>query len=341
MTVVEPSQPTHRTRCQAAGPGVSGYRPSHPLVITHPMTAPLPSRSATATPTAHLVIAFAVLYLVWGSTYLGMAVAIETMPPLAMAAVRFAIAGALLMLMLRLTGTPLPTALQWRSAAVTGGLLFLGGNGLVCWAQQTVPSGITALVIAITPLWMTLLPWVARRAPRPRALVLVGVALGIAGVTVLVGASDGADGARLVGGAMLLLILATMSWALGSLAGRVLPLPTSPWMSSAAQMVCGALGLGLASTVMGEQVAFGAVSLRSWIAFAYLVLVGSIMGFGAYVYLLQRTSMAKVSTYAFVNPVVAVVLGWLVLGEPVTLRTVIAGGLIIIAVVLILRPTRT
>lgn len=300
------------------------------------MNAPLPS--ATTTPTAHLVIAFAVLYLVWGSTYLGMAVAIETMPPLAMAAVRFAIAGTVLLVVLRIAGVAAPTPAQWRSAAVTGGLLFLGGNGLVCWAQQTVPTGITALLIGVTPLWMTLLPWMARRSSRPRMLVLVGIALGIGGVAVLVGAPDEVGTSTALISAMLLLVLATLSWALGSLSARVLPLPASPWMSSAAQMVCGAVGLGLGSLVMGEHLHLESVSLRSWVAFTYLVLVGSIMGFGAYVYLLQRTTMAKVSTYAFVNPVVAVVLGWLVLGEPVTLRTLVAGALIIAAVVLILRP---
>lgn len=304
------------------------------------MNASPSSRSATPTPTTHLVVAFAVLYVVWGSTYLGMAVAIESMPPLAMAAVRFAIAGGLLMAVLRLTGTPAPTLPQWRSAAVTGGLLFLGGNGLVCWAQQTVPSGVTALIIAVTPLWMTMLPWLARRTARPRGVVLIGIALGIAGVVVLVGAPGGVEASAALVGAMLLLVLATLSWALGSLSARVLPLPASPWMSSAAQMVCGAFGLGLASLAMGEHLHVETVSTRSWIAFTYLVLVGSIMGFGAYVYLLQRTSMAKVSTYAFVNPVVAVILGWLVLGEPVTLRTLVAGALIIAAVVLILRPTQ-
>jgi drug/metabolite transporter (DMT)-like permease len=297
-----------------------------------------PPSAASATPTTHLVIAFAVLYVVWGSTYLGMAVAIETMPPLAMAAVRFAIAGGLLMGVLRIAGVPGPTPRQWRSAALTGGLLFLGGNGLVCWAQQTVPSGITALLIGVTPLWMTLLPWLAGRSPRPRLLVLAGVALGIAGVVVLVGAPAPVQASGALVGTMLLLVLATLSWALGSLSARVLPLPPSPWMSSAAQMLCGAAGLGLASLALGEHLHLAAVSTRSWLAFVYLVLVGSIMGFGAYVYLLQRTSMAKVSTYAFVNPVVAVVLGWLVLGEPITLRTLAAGALIVAAVVLILRP---
>jgi drug/metabolite transporter (DMT)-like permease len=300
------------------------------------MNAPSPSHSTA--PTSHLIIAFAVLYLVWGSTYLGMAVAIETMPPLAMASVRFASAGALLMAVLRLTGTPMPTATQWRSAAITGSLLFLGGNGLVCWAQQIVPTGITALLIGATPLWMTMLPWFAGRSPRPRAMVLAGIALGIAGVVVLIGAPAPVTTSSALVGAMLVLILATMSWALGSLSARVLPLPASPWMSSATQMLCGAVGLGLASVLMGEHLHADHISLRSWVAFGYLVLVGSIMGFGAYVYLLQRTTMAKVSTYAFVNPVVAVVLGWLVLGEPITLRTLAAGMLIIAAVVLILRP---
>jgi drug/metabolite transporter (DMT)-like permease len=284
-----------------------------------------------------LVIAFAVLYVVWGSTYLGVAIAIESMPPLIMTALRFGCAGGLSYTILRLGGAPAPTSEQWRSAALTGSLLFLGGNGLVCWAQQTIPSGITALLAGAEPLWMILLPWLAGRSPRPRLPVLAGIALGIAGMVALIGAPDPLASPGAHAGAVLVLILATASWALGSLATRTLPLPASPWMGSAAQMLCGALGLGLASLAMGEHLPVAAVSPRSWLAFAYLVLVGSIMGFGAYLYLLQRTSVAKVSTYAFANPVVAVVLGWLVLGEPVSPRTVLAGALIIAAVVVILR----
>lgn len=304
------------------------------------MNAPPPSRPATPAPTVHLVLAFAALYLIWGSTYLGMAIAIETMPPFLMAAVRFAIAGMILIAVRRALGDRLPDAGHWCGAAVVGGLLFVGGNGAVAWAQQWVPSGIAALLIAATPFWMTVVPWTMGHAPRPGLVTLGGIAIGITGVALLVAAPlDGPADGMLVGGALVILA-ASFSWALGSLLARRLPAPSSPWMASGAQMVCGAIGLGLLSLTGGEMLRFEvtAVSLRSWLALAYLIVIGAILGFSAYVYLLRHTSMAKVSTYAFVNPAVAVVLGWLVLGEPITLRTLVAGGLIIVAVVLILRP---
>jgi drug/metabolite transporter (DMT)-like permease len=308
------------------------------------MNAPLLPSSAASAPTSHLVIAFAALYLIWGSTYLGMAIAIETIPPFLMAAVRFAVAGGMLFTVRRLLGDPWPSAREWRSAAIVGSLLFVGGNGMVCWGQHWVPSGIAALLVTTTPFWMTMLPWFAGRSPRPTLVVMSGIALGLIGVGILVAApvSNGHGGAAptamLITGS-LAIVGASLSWALGSLWSKALPLPAIPWMSSATQMLCGAAGLTLAALVSGEatSVDLAAISLRSWVALAYLIVVGAILGFGAYVYLLRHTTMARVSTYAFVNPVVAVVLGWLVLDEPLNGRTVIAGALIIAAVVLILR----
>jgi len=305
------------------------------------MNAPLTTQTTSA-PTSHLVLAFAAIYLIWGSTYLGMAIAIETMPPFLMAATRFAIAGGLLFAIRRWLGDPFPTLRQWRSAAIVGTLLFLGGNGVVAWAQHWVPSGIAALLITTTPFWMTMVPWVLGHAPRPGALVLSGIAVGLVGVGLLVGSPVGsAPTASLVIGS-LAIIAASLSWALGSLWSKHLPLPGTVWMSSATQMLCGAVGLGVAGVIGGEatQVDLAAISLRSWLALTYLIFVGAILGFGTYVYLLQHTTMARVSTYAFVNPVVAVLLGWWFAGEPIGLRTVIAGVLIISAVGLILyRPT--
>jgi drug/metabolite transporter (DMT)-like permease len=305
------------------------------------MTTPLTTRTASA-PTSHLVVAFAAIYLVWGSTYLGMAIAIETMPPFLMAAVRFLIAGALLIAVRRWLGDALPDRRQWGSAAIVGSLLFLGGNGAVAWAQHWVPSGIAALLITTTPFWMTILPWLAGRSPRPSVLVLGGIALGLVGVALLIGMPTTGQGEaptmQMVVGS-LAIVAAALSWAIGSLWSKHLPMPGTPWMSAGAQMVCGAVGLAVASLVSGEpgRLDLAAVSLRSWLALAYLILIGAIVGFSAYVYLLRHTSMAKVSTYAFVNPVVAVVLGWLVLDEPLGARTLIAGALIVIAVMLLLR----
>lgn len=305
------------------------------------MNVPLATRTPSA-PTSHLVVAFAAIYLVWGSTYLGMAIAIETMPPFLMAAVRFLIAGALLIAVRRWLGDALPTRRQWGSAAIVGSLLFLGGNGAVAWAQHWVPSGIAALLITTTPFWMTILPWLVGRAPRPTPLVLGGIALGLVGVALLIGmpvtGQGNASTTQVVVGSVAI-VAAALSWAIGSLWSKHLPMPGTPWMSASAQMVCGALGLALASIVSGEpgRLDLGTISLRSWLALAYLILIGAIVGFTAYVYLLRHTSMAKVSTYAFVNPVVAVVLGWLVLDEQLGARTLVAGALIVIAVMLLLR----
>ncbi|HEX3135011.1 MAG TPA: EamA family transporter [Planctomycetota bacterium] len=308
------------------------------------MSAPLPRSAATAAPTSHLIIAFAALYLIWGSTYLGMAIAIETMPPFLMAAARFVVAGGILFVVRRLLGDPWPSAQHWRSAAIVGSLLFVGGNGMVCWGQHWVPSGIAALLITTTPFWMIMLPWFAGRSPRPSVVVMSGISLGLIGVGVLVAApvekghGNAASTTMLISGS-LAIVGASLSWALGSLWSKSLPLPATLWMSSATQMLSGAAGLTLAALVSGEVTSLdlGAISLRSWLALTYLILVGAILGFGAYVYLLRHTTMARVSTYAFVNPVVAVLLGWLVLDEPLSGRTVIAGALIIVAVMLILR----
>lgn len=305
------------------------------------MNAPLHTAATPTASTTNLVIAFAVIYVVWGSTYLGMAIAIETMPPFLMAATRFIIAGTLLITVRRWLGDALPTTKQWGSAAIVGSLLFLGGNGAVAWAQHWVPSGIAALLITTTPFWMTMVPWVTGYSSRPPLVALGGIAIGLVGVALLVGAPVATVPTTQMVIGSLAIVAAALSWSIGSLASKRLSLPASPWMSAGAQMVCGAVGLGLASTVSGEvsRVDVAAISLRSWLALAYLIFIGAIVGFSAYVYLLRHTTMARVSTYAFVNPVVAVVLGWLVLGEPLSGRTLFAGALIIVAVMLILRPT--
>jgi drug/metabolite transporter (DMT)-like permease len=297
------------------------------------MNTPPPSA-----PPSHLIVAFAILYLVWGSTYLGIAVAVESMPPLLMGSGRFIIAGLAFYLLLRLCGAPAPTTQQWRSAAVSGLLLFLGGNGLVCWAEHIVPSGIAALIVAITPLWMTLLPWIAGRSERPTMQTLFGIGIGFMGVAILIGAPQQTADHNGLLLSMAAIVLATVSWACGSLAAKNLPLPSSPWMSSAAQMLCGGIGLGAIGLSLGEQLDLNAITTRSWIAFVYLTGIGSIIGFGSYVYLLKHSTMTRVSTYAFVNPIVAVALGWLIANEPINLRTGGAGLLIVIAVVIILKP---
>jgi drug/metabolite transporter (DMT)-like permease len=284
-----------------------------------------------------LIIAFLIIYVVWGSTYLFIAIAVETMPPLFLGATRFLLAGALLYFCLRLSGSPAPQKREWASACVSGGLLFLGGNGLVCWAEKIVPSGITALLIAMTPLWMTLFPWLAGHTARPSRIIFLALSLGIAGVALLISGNvhHANNNYYLLG--VVVIILASISWAAGSFAAKSMPLPTSPWMSSALQMIGGGLLLTIASISMQESWDISVISARAWWSFLYLVSIGSLVGFGAYVYLLKHTTMARVSTYAFVNPLVAVLLGWWFIDEKITLHVIFAGILILSAVIIILR----
>ncbi len=282
-------------------------------------------------PLAGVLAAFAALYVIWGSTYLAIRFAVETLPPFTMAGVRFVAAGALLFGWSRARGAAPLTRPQWRTCLVAGTLLLVGGNGLVSWAEQTVPSGITALLIASTPMWMALLDWARPGGVRPRAGVWAGIALGLAGIAVLVGPASGSVdpwGALAIG-------TASFCWALGSVYQRGAPTSSSTLLNVGGQMLAGGtvlLGVGLA---LGERVDVAAVSATSLWALAYLVLVGAVVGYSAYVWLLKVSTPAKASTYAFVNPVVAVVLGWWLAAEPIGPRVVGAGALVIAAVVLI------
>lgn len=299
-----------------------------------PPTLPAPSPSPRRTA---LLLAFATLYLVWGSTYLAIRIAVATVPPFVAGALRFAIAGGGLYLFLRLRGARRPAPKQWGAAALVGALLLGGGNGLVCWAEQWVPSGETALIVATVPLWMTALPWLTRRAQRPHAAALAGIAIGLGGVATLVGGApaggQGTTAQALVAGRIGLL-LASLSWSVGSLWSRRLPLPAEARMATALEMLTASPLLALAALATGEWRRFhlAAVALGGWIALAYLVVFGSLAGFGSYVFLLKHTSAARASTYAFVNPLVAVILGSVVAGEAVGPRTGAAALLIVSAV---------
>ncbi len=284
---------------------------------------------------ASLLLAFATLYVVWGSTYLAIRIGVGSWPPLVLPAVRFVLAGGALYALLRLRGAARPAGREWGAAAVVGTLL-LGGNGLVCWAEQWVPSGEAALIIASVPLWMTALPWLARRAPMPHPLALGGIALGLSGVALLVGGAHvvaGSSGGGLVAGRIALL-LASLSWSVGSLLSRRLPVPRQPAMASALEMLAAGPVIALAAGLNGEWGTFhvAAVTGGAWAALVYLIVFGSFAGFGSYVYLLKHTSPARVATYAFVNPLVAIVLGTLFAHEALSGRTVAAAALIVAAV---------
>ncbi len=281
-----------------------------------------------------IAIAFFAVYVFWGMTYLAMRVAVEEIPPYLMAGSRFVLAGMVLWVWARRRAGPAPTALQWRAAAIVGGFLLLGGNASVAWAEQRVPSGLAALLIGVMPIWMVGLEWL-RRGARPSKQVIAGLLLGAVGVGLLVLPQGGGKGMDLVGAAVL--ILAAASWAWGSVISKSAPLPRSPFLATSMEMIAGGVLCLLIGVLSGELDGFhvSEVSGRAAMAWLYLVVFGSLVAFTAYIWLLGVTSIAKVGTYAYVNPIVAVLLGWAVLGEPVTWRTVAAAAIILLGVALV------
>ena len=282
-----------------------------------------------------VTLCFLAVYLIWGSTYLGIRYAIETLPPLIMAGVRYLLAGAIVFAWGLRSGTS-PTVHNWREAALLGGLFFLGGNGAVVWAEQRIPSGIASLLIATMPLWVVLLDWLRPGGSRPHPLVGVGVALGFGGLLLLVSA-NGADSTRIDTAGAVVLVAGALSWAIGSLHARRADLPRSLPLASGMEMIAGGMLLVLGGLVGGELggVRLEAISARSVLAFGYLVIFGSIVAFSAFTYLIEAAPPSRVSTYAYVNPVVAVVLGWLLAGEVVTARTVTGAAVIVGAVAMV------
>jgi drug/metabolite transporter (DMT)-like permease len=283
-----------------------------------------------------LILAFTAVYLIWGSTYLAIRFAVDTLPPFLMAGARFLIAGMMLYPLVRQRAVGAVTRRHWFSAAMVGTLMLLGGNGLVCWAELTVPSGIAALLVATVPFWLIGLDWVFFRGPRPTLLVIVGLAIGLAGVVLLVNPT-GLQSERLHLPSALALLAACAFWALGSLYSRRRDLPANAFLSTAMQMLTGGAALLLFGSLIGEwsRVTPGATSLKSLGALAYLIVFGSLIALSAYVWLLKNCTPAQVSTYAFVNPVVAVALGAALAGEPFTSRHALAAAAIIGSVILI------
>ncbi|MDP9122206.1 MAG: EamA family transporter [Acidobacteriota bacterium] len=292
--------------------------------------------SENSAPPSSLRIALALgtVYLVWGSTYLAIRIAIETLPPIGMAGVRYVAAGAILYICARLAGAPRPRLVHWRSAVMIGGLLLLLGNGGVVWAEQRVPSGLTALLISTEPLWIVILVWVRPGGSRPGLRVLAGMVLGFLGLILLMRPSAG-PGIDALGAAAVM--VASLSWAAGSLYSQRATLPASPLASTALQMLAGGGLLLLASAALGEPAHFALaqVSTRSLLALGYLIVFGALIAFTAYVWLLRTTSPVLVATYAYVNPVVAVLLGWALAGEPLTAGTLAAAAVILAGVALI------
>ena len=303
--------------------------------------------SAADPPTGRIVLAFAAVYLIWGSTYLAIRFAVETLPPFLMGGVRYGIAGLVLYTWLRARGAPRPSPRQWRSATIAGALMVVGGNGLVNFAQQSVPSGLTALVVGTVPLWFVTIAWLGPDREKPNAWEVASIVLGIAGVGFLMSGSlddigvQGADGRQVLVGVGAL-IVATITWAAGSVYSRRAELAKPTLLSTGMMMAAGGALLVLTGVVLGEpaRLDLAVVSTKSLIALAYLIIFGSIVAFSCFVWLFQVVRPALAGTYAYVNPVVAVFLGWALADEAIT-REMALGAVLILGAVLLVERGRS
>lgn len=286
-----------------------------------------------------VILAFTGIYVIWGSTYLAIRFTVETLPPLLSAGLRFFIAGAVMYAVVRLkTKEPPPAKLHWRSAFIIGGFLLLGGNGNVVLAERTVPSGLAALFLAITPLWMVILEWLWLRGKKPKPGMWIGVVLGLIGVGFLVAPDLTGTQAHHVNPAGAAgLLAASLLWSFGSLYSRRIALPSSVLLATAMEMIGGGMLMMFTGMALGEIVLVNpqAFSVKSLLALLYLIVFGSWGGFTSYIWLLNNVGAVRTSTYAFVNPVVAVFLGWALAGEKLNAQTGIAVVLVVAAVMII------
>lgn len=282
------------------------------------------------------------VYIVWGSTYLAIRFAVESYPPWLMAATRFLSAGALLYAWQRLRGAPRPSFAQWRSAAIVGLLLLLGGNGLVVWAEQYVVSGVAALIVGSSPIWMALIDTFRPNAIRPGKWVWLGVLVGFVGIALLIGPSEFAgQHSNLETAGVFALMLAAFFWALGSLYSRNAQLPEAPLLGTGMEMLAGGAALLILGTAAGEwgRVSLATASPRAALGLGYLIIFGSLIGFAAYTWLLRVAPTPLVSTYAYVNPLIAILIGNLLADEPLTPRIIVA-ALIIVSSVFVINRSR-
>ncbi len=294
--------------------------------------------SAGTAPRGLVIAAFAAIYVFWGSTYLVIRYAIESIPPLMMIGSRFFFAGVVLFAWARCRGATNGTAGEWINALIAGSLMLFIGTGLIAWAEQYVPSSIAALVVALMPLWMLLLDW---KNSRPTRLVVAGLIIGFVGVALLAKTGRGYQNEPLSPFPMGVMLGATIAWALGSQFSRHAARPASTLIHVAMQMICGGAVLLLVALLCGElnQFSLSQLTYRSMLAWTYLVVVGSFIGYPAYIWLLRASTPARVSTYAFVNPLIAVALGCTIGAEPFSGRLLFSAFMIVTAVVLIIyRP---
>jgi len=284
-----------------------------------------------------VLLAFAIIYFVWGSTYLAIRVGVREIPPFLMAGMRFLVAGIVLSAWMRAKGAPSPTAREWGGAALLAVLIFVLDYGLLFWAERRVPSGIAAVMLATIPVFMTLSEIWINKTQRLTARLGAALITGIAGVAVLVNPSGSFGDIPIDTPGACALIVAAISWSLASALTRKVPLPSAKTMSSGIQMLAGGVLLTLAATLLGEFRGFRmqAVSARAWLALAYLIVAGSIVAFTAYVWLIHHESPTKVGTYAYVNPVVAILLGYFLGGEKIGRRTIVGSVLVLLSVIAI------
>jgi len=284
-----------------------------------------------------VLLAFAIIYFVWGSTFLAIRVGVREVPPFLLAGMRFMVAGVILYGWTRAKGTPSPTSREWAGASVLAILIFVFDYGLLFWAEQRVPSGIAAVMLATIPAFMALGEIIFLRTQRLTLRLALALAIGMAGVVVLVAHSMSLGEAPVNPAGACALIVAAMSWSIAASLSRKMPLPSAKAMSSAAQMFAGGVLLTLAAALFGEFRGFQvqAVSREAWLALAYLIVAGSIVGFTAYVWLIHHESPTRVGTYAYVNPVVAVLVGYFLGGEALGPRTVVGTALVLVSVVVI------
>lgn len=278
------------------------------------------------------------LWIVWGSTYLAIRFAVETIPPFLHASLRFLVSGAILVIWRQMAGDPKPTASNWKSTAIVGTFLLLGGNGFVSLAEQSVPSGIAALMITTSPFWLVLFESLRSGGTKPSWQAIVGLLLGFGGVFVLVGPGEIAGSQHtFAASGVILLVLAPILWSMGSIYSRGADMPKSTLMSTGMQMLAGAVALFIVSVATGELRGFniGEVSMRSWWGLVYLITFGSLIGFVSYGWLIQNAPVSLTSTYAYVNPMVAVLLGWAFAGEELNARIAVSSIIIIGAVIMI------
>jgi drug/metabolite transporter (DMT)-like permease len=305
----------------------------------------LSQREATVMPgKGKIVLAFLILYVVWGSTYMAIKYAIDTLPPFMMGSIRFLVAGFGLYAILRFSGQAKPALRHWLSAAVVGVLLLAVGNGGVVLASRYVPTGVVSLMVAMTPVYIAILEHMGKGLPGGKTIA--GLILGTLGIGLLISpaglSSQAVSGIAFNWFGILAVMVGSFAWSLGSIYSRRAHLPQSTMLAISMQMICGGIALSLCSFGLGEHVNFNLaqVSVRSLWAVAYLIVFGSLVGYTAYLWLLKHVSPSKVSTYAYVNPVIAVFLGWLMAGEVVSPKILLAGAVITCAVWLITQGNR-